>query len=177
MPTLEEFAYNGFYEKVQRLGLTPLLDEVRQVLSGFPLLVLEQKDSNGGAALREYVDARFLAAAGWTKQQTGGVDWTKCHTANGTRVCMGVEVQMSARSDMLVMDVQHLRLDMTEGKIDVGVLAVPSDSLSPFLTDRAPSLAAAKRHVELARASDLPILLIGLTHDGPGDALPKRKKR
>jgi hypothetical protein len=84
---------------------------------------------------------------------------------------------MSARSDMLVMDIHHLRTSMAEGVIDVGVLAVPSDRLGGFLTDRAPCLSDAKRHVEVARASDLPLLLIGLMHDGAGDALPKRYKR
>jgi hypothetical protein len=177
MPKLEEIAYDGFFEKTKRLGLEGLLNEAREVLSGFSLLVLEKKDSNGGAALRELIDERFTAAGGWKKQQTGGVDWTKCHRANGTEVCLGIEVQMSARGDMLVMDVHHLRTDMIEGRIDVGVLAVPSDKLGAFLTDRAPCLSDAKRHVEMARAVDLPLLLIGITHDGPGSALPKRYKR
>jgi hypothetical protein len=177
MPRLEEIAYDGFYEKTKRLGLEGVLDETRQILSDFTLLVLEKKDSNGGAALRELIDERFMAASGWKKKQTGDVDWTKCHRANGTEVCLGVEVQMSARSDMLVMDIHHLRTGMTEGRIDVGVLAIPSDVLGSFLTDRAPCLSDAKRHVEMAKASDLPLLLVGLTHDGPGDALLKRYKR
>lgn len=177
MPTIEEVAYDGFYEKAKRLGLEGLLSEVRDILTGFELRVREQKDSNGGAALRELIDARFKAADGWTKIQSGGIDWTKCHRVNGTEVCLGVEIQMSARSDMLVMDVQHLRVAMTEGKIDVGILAVPSDTLGSYLTDRAPCLSDAKRHVDLARATDLPLLLIGLDHDGPGDPLPKRSKR
>lgn len=123
------------------------------------------------------IDARFKQAAGWTNIQSGGIDWTRCHRGNGTTVCLGLEVQMSARSDMLVMDIQHLRASMIDGKIDVGVLAVPSDELCRYLTDRAPSLSAAKRHMDHARATDLPILLIGLSHDGPGIALPKRKKK
>lgn len=177
MPKLEEIAYDGFFEKTKRLGLDGVLNEARGILSDFPLLVLEKKDSNGGAALREIIDERFVLATGWKKKQTGDVDWTKCHKVNGTEVCLGVEVQVSARSDMLVMDVHHLRTGMAAGRIDVGVLAVPSDALSDFLTDRAPSLSDAKRHVEVARASDLPLLLIGITHDGPGTALPKRYKR
>lgn len=177
MPRLEEVPYDGFYEKTKRLGLTGLLDEVREILRDFALLVLEKKDSNGGAALREMIDARFAAKSGWSKKQTGGVDWSKCHTVNGTQVCLGVEVQMSARSDMLVMDIQHLRLAMIDGSIDVGVLAVPSDQLGGYLTDRAPCLSDAKRHVDVARASDLPLLLLGLMHDGAGPALPKRYKR
>ncbi len=177
MPTIEEVAYAGFYEKVRRLGLGSLLNEVRAILTGFQLQVLEKKDSNGGARLRELIDARFSTSAGWRKIQSGGVDWTKCHRANGTEVCLGIEIQMSARSDMLVMDIQHLRTAVTEGHIDVAVLAVPGDRLGSFLTDRAPCLSDAKRHVDMARASDLPLLLIGLTHDGPGEPLPKRKKR
>lgn len=177
MPTLEEIAYNGFYEKTRRLGLEVLLNEVREILRGFDLRVLEKKDANGGAALRELLDARFMAAKGWTKIQSGGVDWTKCHRVDGTEVCVGIEIQMSARSDMLVMDVHHLRLALTEGVIDVAILAVPSDTLGPFLTDRAPCLSDAKRHVDMARATDMPLLLIGLTHDGPGSALLKRSKR
>ena len=177
MPKLEEIAYDGFFEKTKRLGLDGVLNEAREILSDFPLLVLEKKDSNGGAALRELIDERFGAATGWKKQQTGDVDWTKCHRVNGTEVCLGVEVQMSARGDMLVMDVHHLRTGMTVGRIDVGVLAVPSDKLGAFLTDRAPCLSDAKRHVEMARATDLPLLLIGITHDGQGPALPKRYKR
>jgi hypothetical protein len=177
MPTLQEVSYDGFYEKTKRLGLEPLVNEVRDLLGAFRLTVLERKDSNGGAAFRELLDARFLAANGWTKIQSGGVDWTKCHRANGTQVCVGVEIQVSARSDMLVMDVHHLRLALIRGEIDIAILAVPSDTLGPFLTDRAPSLSDAKRHVDMARAMDLPLLLIGLTHDGPGQALLKRQKR
>lgn len=177
MPKLEETAYDGFYEKTKRLGLDGILDEVRKILSGFSLFVLEKKDSNGGAALREIIDERFTGAIGWKKKQTGDVDWTKCHKVNGTEVCLGIEVQMSARSDMLVMDIHHLRTGMAAGRIDVGVLAVPSDVLGGFLTDRAPCLSDAKRHVDVARATDLPLLLIGIAHDGPGNALPKRYKR
>jgi hypothetical protein len=177
MPRLKEVAYNGFYEKTKRLGLEGLLDEARQILSGFDLRVLEKKNSNGGAVLRELIDERFKSAIGWTKKQTGDVDWTKCRVVNGVRLCLGIEIQMSARSDMLVMDIQHLRSAVIAGRIDAAVLAVPSDALGVFLTDRAPCLSDAKRHVEVARATDLPLLLIGLTHDGPGEALPKRYKR
>lgn len=176
MPILEEVPYDGFYEKTKRLGLEPLVGEVRNLLGAFRLSVLEKKDSNGGAALRELLDARFLAANGWTKIQSGGVDWTKCHRVNGTEVCLGIEIQVSARSDMLVMDVHHLRLALTRGEIDIAILAVPSDSLGPFLTDRAPCLSDARRHVDMARATDLPLLLVGLTHDAPGEALRKRPK-
>ena len=66
---------------------------------------------------------------------------------------------------------------ITDGKIDVAVLVVPSDRLGVFLTDRGPKMADAKRHVREARADDLPLLLIALEHDGPGPALAKQAKR
>jgi hypothetical protein len=58
---------------------------------------------------------------------------------------MGVEIQMSARSDLIIIDVVHLRDQINAGMIDVGVLVTPFDALSVFLTDRAP----ADRHFRL----------------------------
>ena len=174
---IEEAAYNGVSQKVERLGLSTLLAELRAVLTGFQLLVKENQDSNGGAGVRKLIDERFDRVGGWTKKQTGDVDWTKCHIVNGTRVCIGVEVQVSARSDLIVMDIVHLRRAIEAGLIDVGVLVVPSDRLSNFLTDRAPCMSDAKRHVGHAKAEDLPLILIAIEHDGAGPALAKQKKR
>jgi len=174
---IEETAYDGALERTERLGLRPLLDEVRKVVTNFRLLVKEKRDANGGAAVRKLLDAEFARAGGWKKTQAGAVDWVKCRTINGTQVCLGVEVQFSARSDLLVIDIIHLRKTLVDGSIDVGVLIVPSDDLSIFLTDRGPSISDAKRHVREAHAEDLPLLLIALKHDGPGEALAKQKKR
>lgn len=178
MPKIsEETPYNGASERIARLGLEQLVDEVRRLATAFPLLVKEERDSNGGAAVRKLLDAQFHDAGGWDKKASGGIDWIKCHTVNGTRVCVGVEVQFSARSDLLVIDVIHLRKAIVEGAIDLGILLVPDDRLSEFLTDRGPSLSDAIRHVHEARAEDLPLLIIALEHDGPGPALPKQRKR
>ena len=178
MPRIvEEQSYNGVSEKTARLGLEPLLEEIRGILRGFTLLVKEERDANGGAAVRRLIDDRFERAAGWTKKQTGDVDWTKCLIVNGTRVCIGVEIQFSARSDLVVVDLIHLRKALTEGKSDVAMLVVPSDRLGVFLTDRGPKIADAKRHVREARADDLPLPLVALEHDGPGPALAKQSKR
>ena len=178
MPRIvEEAAYNGVVQKVERLGLASLVDELRAVLTGFQLLVMESQDSNGGAAVRRLIDERFDRVGGWTKKQTGDVDWTKCYIVNGTRVCVGVEIQVSARSDLIVMDIVHLRRAIEAGLIDVGVLVVPSDRLSNFLTDRAPCMSDAKRHVGHAKAEDLPLMLFAIEHDGPGPPLAKQKKR
>ena len=168
--------YNGVLARVERLGLAPLVAELEEVLTGFPLLVKEQKDANGGAAVRKLIDPRFDAAGGWTKTTSGDVDWVKCHSVNGTRVCIGVEIQMSARSDLLVMDICHLRDALTDGVIDVGVLVVPDDELARFLTDRGPRFSDAVRHVRAARAEDFPLLLLGIHHDGPGEPLAKQFK-
>ena len=178
MPKIvEEATYNGVLQKVKRLGLSALVNELRAVLTGFQMLVQETQDSNGGAAVRRLIDERFEQSGGWTKKQTGDVDWTKCHIVNGTRVCVGVEIQVSARSDLIVMDIVHLRRAIEAGMIDVGILVVPSDRLSNFLTDRAPCMSDAKRHVGHAKAEDLPLILIAIEHDGAGPALAKQKKK
>jgi len=178
MPKIvEELAYNGAIERIDRLGLPKLVDELRKIITGFELRVQEERDANGGAAVRKMLDARFAEAGGWTKNQTGGIDWQKCLVVNGTRVCMGVEVQFSARSDLLVMDIIHLRKGITKGEIDVGILVVPTDRLSVFLTDRGPAISDAKKHVSEARAEDLPLLLMAVEHDGPGPALAKQEKK
>jgi hypothetical protein len=169
--------FNGTNEKLDRLGLRGLWQELETLLTRFELLVVEARDSNGGAAVRVLIDDRFRTAGGWENKATGGVDWTKCRTVNGTRVCLGVEIQFSARSDLLIVDVQHLRDDITEGRIDVGVIVVPSNKLAYFLTDRVARYTDAVKAVERARASDLPLVVLALEHDGPGPALMKRQTR
>ena len=178
MPKVTERTFfNGTNEKVDRLGLRRTWKQLENVLTGFDLRVAEQKDANGGAAVRELLDGRFQAVGGWENKQTGGVDWTKCQTVNGTRVCLGVEVQFSARSDLLIVDVGHLRDEITAGQIDVGVIVVPSDKLAYFLTDRVARYTDAVKAIERARATDLPLAVLALEHDGPGPALKKRQTR
>ena len=178
MPKIfEEKFYNGAQDRLNRLGLNPLTDEIRGIVTGFPLLLKEATDANGGAAVRKLLDQRFDIAMGWTKKQTGDVDWSKCLSLDGARVCIGVEIQFSARSDLVVIDLIHLRKAIVQGKIDIGVLIVPSDRLGVFLTDRGPKMADAKRHVIEAKVEDLPLVLISLEHDGPGPPLAKQMKR
>jgi len=178
MPKINEtVSYNGADERIKRLGLSPLFSEVQSILTSFRLLVKEEKDSNGGAAVRKMIDSQFYAAGGWEKTTSGGVDWVKCLVVNGTQVCLGIEVQFSARSDLLIRDVVHLREALIKGKIDVGIIVVPYDRLSYFLTDRCPSMSDAKRIVHEARAEDFPLILIALEHDGPGSPLIKQEKK
>lgn len=164
-------------ERIKRLSLSSLLDQVRSLLTGFTLLVKEGRDANSGAAVRGMIDEQFERAGGWVKKQTGGVDWTKCLVIDGANVCVGVEVQFSARSDLVVVDLIHLRQLIVEGKIDVGILVVPDDQLGVFLTDRGPNLANALKHVVEARVEDLPLVVVALGHDGAGPPLAKQPKR
>ena len=178
MPQIvEEVHFNGAKERIARLGLAPLVDEVKAALTGFQLLVKEQVDANGGAAVRKLIDLQFDGLGGWTKKTAGDIDWTKCKIVNGTRVCIGVEVQVSARSDLLVIDMIHLHAAFRDGRIDVGIVIVPSDKLSRFLTDRGPCMSDAKKHAHAARLEDSSLVLFGIEHDGAGPPLAKQAKK
>ncbi len=178
MPRIvEEVAYDGAIERIDRLGLAPLVAEVRALITEYDLRVVERRDANGGAYIRRLLDARFEQAGGWQKKVVGDIDWSKCHRVNGTRVCIGVELQVSGRSDLIAVDLIHLRKRVITGDIDVGLLVVPSDRLGAFLTDRGPNLATAKHHAEQARVQDWPLLILAFEHDGPGASLPKQRKR
>ena len=174
---IDQVYYDGASERIERLGLTPLLEEIKRIVSDFQLLVHEAKDANGGAAVRKLLDARFQEAGGWTRKVTGDIDWVKCHKTNGTRVCVGVEVQVSARSDLLVVDMIHLTAAFRDGRLDVGVIIVPSDKFSRFLTDRGPCMSDAKKHAKVARLEDSPLVLLAIEHDGQGEPLKKQQKR
>jgi hypothetical protein len=178
MPKItDRFSFDGAMERVVRLGLGSLWTELEAILTGFELLVEERRDANGAAEVRSILDERFRKAQGWTMRSAGGVDWTKCHAINGASVCLGVEIQISGRSDLLIVDVVHLRDELTAGSIDVGVIVVPSDRLAVFLTDRVARYSDAVKAVERARAQDLPLAVLGVEHDGPGPSLAKRRTR
>jgi hypothetical protein len=163
--------YAGFSTKVSRLRLKALTEEVDSAITGFQLLVAEEKQANGTKWIRQQIDRRFSEIVGWVKIASGGIDWTKTNR-KGTTV--GVEVQVSGRSDMLAVDIMHLKESLVLGRIDIGIIVVPDDTLSKFLTDRTPNLATAVKHVE-HRASDLPIRVLAFKHDGVGPALEKMR--
>lgn len=172
MPTISVTRdFNGFAAKVERLGLDGIVAEAIATLTRFELLIEERQHANGTQGLRKQIDDGFSALRDWTKISSGGTDWRK---SNGIGAKLGVEVQVSGRSDMLAVDIMHLKEDVTSGTIDVGIIIVPDDTLSRYLTDRTPNFATAIRHAE-HRASDLPIRVVGFRHDGPGDALPKMR--
>ncbi|MGH9718718.1 MAG: hypothetical protein ACRD8O_00775 [Bryobacteraceae bacterium] len=123
------------------------------------------------------IDERFNRLSGWKRKVSGDIDWIKCKVMNGAQVCIGVEVQVSARSDLLVMDMIHLHSAFRDGRIDVGLVIVPSERLSRFLTDRAPCMSDARKHVRAARLEDSSLVLFAIEHDGPGPPLAKQAKR
>jgi hypothetical protein len=107
--------------------------------------------------------------AAWRKIASGGIDWQK---SSGTGTRLGVEVQVSGRSDMLGVDIMHLKDEINKGRIDAGLIIVPNDSLSKFLTDRTPNLATAIKHVQ-DKARDMPIGIVAFGHDGVGTPLER----
>jgi hypothetical protein len=180
MPKIvSEQSFDGAEALIQRLGLDELLDETRKLITGFEFLVEERRDANSAKVLRVLIDKQFESAGGWAQKKTGGVDWIKRQAINGRprHICIGVEIQVSGRSDVLSVDLIHLRNELLQGMIDLAVLVVPSDKLGNYLTDRVAKLSEAYRHIEMARAQDMPFVLIAIEHDGPGPPLVKQPKR
>lgn len=152
--------------------------EVQQIIFETEVYALEEDEANGAAVIRERLDAAFKSKGEWVSNKSGDVDWVKKIRYNLTVLArMGVEIQVSSRSDQLTRDLVHLRNSLREGKIDAGVVIVPSDRLQSFLTDRTPSLKDAIRifEGEFKEAQEYPITIIAIEHDGPGEALPKKK--
>jgi hypothetical protein len=171
-------SFDGFDRRVERLGLSPIRAEVTELITGFDLRLSEdRKNINGAAAIRVLIDRRFAAIGGWRKITSGGIDWTKCLRHNGAEVCAGVELQISARSDLLTNDLTHLMRAIEQGSIDVGIIVVPADATARFLPDRCPRFSYAVDHVERAKAQFSPLLLMSFRHDGIGPPLPKVKTR
>lgn len=167
MPRItERRSFNGFDKKIERLGLANLISEVESAVTSFDLRIAEQRHSNGTKWIRQQIDAGFERFGGWIKMSSGGVDWTKSDSRSRS---VGVEVQVSGRSDLLAVDVLHLNQELTAGHLDVGIIVVPDDPLSAFLTDRTPNLRTALRHINTQMA----VRVIAFMHDGVGPSLPK----
>lgn len=180
MKIINRIFYNGAEIKINRLGLLPLIQEIEEIIFKTEVFLLEQKNANGAAEIRKRLDKGFEDAKGWKQQKTGGVDWKKTLTYNSTvKVSLGVEIQVSARSDLLVRDIVHLRNSLQSGEIDLGVIVVPSDRLQEFLPDRTPSFRDAIRYIEeeFREAMTYPITVISIEHDGSGSALPKQPRK
>jgi hypothetical protein len=170
--------YDGSKEKICRLGLFDLFLELQQVLFDTRIEIAETRKSNRAASIREALDARFASGTDWVKKSSGGIDWIKRIRYNSTIIArIGVEVQVSARSDLLIRDIVHLRNSLQSAEIDVGVIVVPDDRFQTFLTDRTPSFRDAIRYIEeeFKEAMTFPILVIAVEHDAVGPALAKKR--
>lgn len=173
--------YGGARERIARLGLAGLFVELLDLVMSVRISMLEERNANGGAVVRKHIDEGFEARGGWIKQATGGTDWVK-EAIYSHEVCvrLGVEVQISARSDLLIRDIVHLRNDLREGGIDVGVIIVPSNSMQLYLPDRTPAVRDAERYIEaeFVEAQQYPLVVIGVEHDAPAQqALAKQKRK
>jgi hypothetical protein len=172
--------YDGSQDKVSRLGLSGLFLELQQALLDTEIYLLEERDANGAAEVRKALDQSITSKGDWVKTSTGGVDWVKRIRYNDSIVArLGVEIQVSARSDLIVRDIIHIRNSLQEGNIDVAVIVVPSDRLESFLPDRSPAFRDAVRYIEqeFPEAMNFPIIVIAIEHDGPGTALGKQKRK
>lgn len=170
----EQF-YGGAQQRIVRLGLSAVWSELRGLLGAVPLNIEESRHANGGAAIRESIDEAFTRMPGWSSIRSGGIDWSRNERQGEATVAIGVEIQMSGRSDLLIVDVAHLRDGITSGTLDVGVIVVPTDRLARFLTDRAPNFTAACDAIHRARAGGVPLAVLGVEHDGVGPPLAKRR--
>jgi hypothetical protein len=170
--------YGGARDKVCRLALADLFLELQQILLDTKIELIEQSQANSAGVIREQIDKGFEKAADWVKTAAGGIDWVKRLKYNQTLVVkMGVEIQVSARSDLLIRDIVHLRNHLQESKIDIGARHYDHDRLHIFLPDRTPSLRDALRYIEqeFKEATTFPIIVLAVEHDGIGKVLPKKK--
>lgn len=171
--------YGGSRDKVCRLGLAHIFLELQEILITTEVRVLEQKQANGAGRVREMIDAQFGKYDEWVISKSGDIDWVKRFRYNQTIVSrIGVEIQVSGRSDLLARDIVHIRNSLQDSHIDVGVIVVPSDDFEYFLTDRVANFSYAVRYVEeeLREAQSYPIVLIAIEHDGfSEEALPKKR--
>lgn len=111
-----------------RLGLAHIFLELLEILITTEVHVQNKKQANGAGRVRELIDQRFQAYDDWVLSKSGDIDWLKRLRFNETIVSrMGVEVQVSGRSDLLARDIVHIRNNLQDSHIDVGVIVVPSD--------------------------------------------------
>lgn len=171
--------YGGAREKVCRLGLSHLFLELQELLIDTEIKILKKKQANGAGVLRERIDNGFDSVGGWIKKSSGGIDWTKKIRYNESIVSrIGVEVQVSGRSDLLAKDILHIRNDLQKSIIDVGVIVVASKEFEYYLTDRVANIDYAIEYVEthIQEAQTYPIIILAVEHDAFSDtALPKKR--
>ncbi|MEI2762052.1 hypothetical protein [Methanothrix soehngenii] len=171
--------YSGAKQKVCRLGLSSLFLEVQDIILNTKINIKDEKNGNGSAFVRKAIDSEFEKAGDWVKSTSGDIDWIKRIRYNESIIArLGVEIQVSGRSELMIKDILHIRNSIQAGDIDAGLLVVPSDDFAYYLPDRVPCFSyALKFSEEIAKeAKDYPIIIMGIEHDGfSNEALPKLK--
>jgi restriction endonuclease BglII len=170
-------SYGRGRQKIGRLGLTGLFLEVQETLLSTTIILEESARVNGASGIKQAIDASFSPKMGWVRTKSGGIHLVKRIRYNHTFIArLGVEIQVSARSDLLIRDVVHLRNSLQKAEIDVGIIVVPDDRMQKFLPDRTPAFSDATRYIEVEfkEATTFPIVVLAIEHDGPGKAIPKK---
>jgi hypothetical protein len=166
MPELIERAFfGGAKEKVNRLGLEYIWNELESVLTDFEVQRENRNNATDRLSLRKLLDERFRSLVAWEFKRRGY--WIGCHKIDGIRAYLGVRMQffVTPESDRLLVDLHYLCNGIIEGQVDVGVLVVPSNNSFP--NRRVARYSDAVKAVERARACDLPLAVLALEHDGP----------
>lgn len=162
-----------------RLGLAHIFLELQEILISTEVRIFNEKQANGAGHVRELIGQRFSQYGDWVQSKSGDIDWVKRFRYNQTIVSrIGVEIQVSGRSDLLARDIVHIRNNLQDSHIDVGVIVVPADEFEYFLTDRVANFSYAVRYVEeeLREAQSYLIILLAIEHDGfSAEPLPKKK--
>jgi len=169
--------YDGAMERLDRLALRPLLAEVEQIITTPQVYLLESRNANSAKVVRQKLDEEFSKKEGWVQRRVGGIDWKKTSQQGEAELSIGVEIQVSARSDLVIRDLVHIGKSLRAGVVDVCIIVVPSDRMQTFLTDRTPNVSTTKNYIEddYKDAQDFPLLLWGIEHDGKSStSLPKR---
>ena len=91
--------------KITKLGLSNL--EIQDIIFNTKVFLEEATDANGGAEVRKMLDDGFHNKKEWEKKVTGGIDWVKSVKYKEHSGKIGVEIQVSARSDLLIRDLTY----------------------------------------------------------------------
>lgn len=171
--------YDGFDQVLKRFHLQPHWKDMIGFLEAIPLKVMDRRNENGAAALRAMIDKAFENRNGWSIIKQGGIDWIKTIKNGKMELKLGIEIQVSSRSDLIAVDLMHLNQGFKEGSLDAGAILVPSNDLASRLVDRAPNLRETMRHFDLFTAiKDRPVALLTIEQDGFSPiALPKQKRK
>ncbi len=173
--------YGKAQEAIQRLGLSPLVSQLLATIRKCKILILKKKEGNGAGDIAAKLVGILKKRKGWRegKKTEGEPDFIACIDYNGARTCLGVEIQISARSVQVYQDVVHLRTAIRERKIDVGLIVINSDEFAQYLPSRVANLREALKYIaQTIDPRDLPLVVIPIKHDGfQKEAVPKRRTR